>query len=250
MAAAKTTVIVTQYQEAATQAASSNTYASLRMHALPGLHETIGALCSRHFAEGARILDLAAGSGAMSMRLKHLGFEPTATDYVPENFRATGIPFQQIDLNTSFSGAFEQGSFDGIVASEIIEHLENPWHFFRQCQTLLKPGGRVILSTPNTQSSASIAAFLRSGNFLWFTDADRDLEGHISPLTLSQIRYAIDCAGMCLDWEGSFGDRHSKIKGSPRMSSLARVIDLLSRVPASIRGEIYLCVARKPVVCS
>jgi SAM-dependent methyltransferase len=40
-------------------------------------------------------------------------------------------------------------SFDTIVAGELIEHLQNPGRFFESCARALKPGGRVVISTPN-----------------------------------------------------------------------------------------------------
>jgi SAM-dependent methyltransferase len=39
--------------------------------------------------------------------------------------------------------------FDTIVLGEIIEHLENPGACLEGCRRALKPGGRIILSTPN-----------------------------------------------------------------------------------------------------
>jgi len=39
--------------------------------------------------------------------------------------------------------------FDTILCGELIEHLEEPYRFLRQLKKLLKPGGRLVLSTPN-----------------------------------------------------------------------------------------------------
>jgi 2-polyprenyl-3-methyl-5-hydroxy-6-metoxy-1,4-benzoquinol methylase len=39
--------------------------------------------------------------------------------------------------------------FDTIIAGEIIEHLDDPIQFLTACYQILKPGGRLILSTPN-----------------------------------------------------------------------------------------------------
>lgn len=38
--------------------------------------------------------------------------------------------------------------FDTIVAGELIEHLANPGRFLQRCRMHLKPGGRVIITTP------------------------------------------------------------------------------------------------------
>ncbi|WP_434049447.1 class I SAM-dependent methyltransferase [Marinobacter salarius] len=43
-------------------------------------------------------------------------------------------------------------SFDVVLAGELIEHLEVPVDFLRDCYRSLKPGGRIVLSTPNPNS--------------------------------------------------------------------------------------------------
>lgn len=44
---------------------------------------------------------------------------------------------------------FAPNSFDTVLAGEVIEHLDKPLQFLHGCFQLLKPGGRLILSTPN-----------------------------------------------------------------------------------------------------
>ena len=40
-------------------------------------------------------------------------------------------------------------SFDTVICAELIEHLEEPYDFLREVRPLVRPGGRLILSTPN-----------------------------------------------------------------------------------------------------
>lgn len=47
---------------------------------------------------------------------------------------------------------FNDNSFDAIHAGEIIEHLERPVEFLRCCLKTLRPGGIMVLSTPNPNS--------------------------------------------------------------------------------------------------
>lgn len=47
---------------------------------------------------------------------------------------------------------FSKGSFDAITAGEIFEHLENPNLFLKGAHNILKPGGLLVLSTPNPNS--------------------------------------------------------------------------------------------------
>src|SRR6202043_1801368 len=42
--------------------------------------------------------------------------------------------------------------FDVVAASHVIEHVSDPVRFLADCAQLLKPGGRVIVRTPNADS--------------------------------------------------------------------------------------------------
>jgi 2-polyprenyl-3-methyl-5-hydroxy-6-metoxy-1,4-benzoquinol methylase len=52
-----------------------------------------------------------------------------------------------MDLNEDFT--LTPSTFNAVVASEIIEHLNDPAHFVSEIHTILKPGGVLIGSTPN-----------------------------------------------------------------------------------------------------
>lgn len=245
MIRARTTVLVDRYEKAATAKASANSYKGLEIHALPGLHEFVASKAVGYFPPGATLLDLASGSGAMCLRMQDLGFKVSATDYVAENFKLGGVPFVRADLNLDFSEAYFE-RFQTIIASEIIEHLENPRHFARECFKLLEPGGRMVLSTPNVESAASKASFVRSGQFLWFTEEDYLGQGHITPLTHWQIRKAFSESGLEFLWTGSFGAGASRLAGSPRLGLLAKVIAMISTSDPGLGGEIFVAVLEKP----
>jgi SAM-dependent methyltransferase len=55
---------------------------------------------------------------------------------------------------------FDGMQFDTIVASELIEHLSNPGMFLDSCKKYLKPGGMLILTTPNCFNLFNIAGKL------------------------------------------------------------------------------------------
>lgn len=240
------TILVDRYRAAATGKVNENSYKGLSIHALPGLHDFLAEKAITYFQSQASLLDLAAGSGSMSLRMQDLGFKVTATDYVSENFRLDSVPFVQADLNGAFSLAFRE-SFQAIIASEIIEHLENPRHFARECFKLLRPGGRILLSTPNVESSGSKASFIRSGSFCWFSEKDYYSQGHITPLTQWQIDKSFAEAGFGFLWKGSFGERASQLSGSPRLRLLARAVALLSSTDPLLAREIFVAIAEKPV---
>ncbi len=246
--APKHTLIVDRYESTACiEDAGSNNYKGLRIHALPGLHDFVGEQVSKHLRYGSKALDIAAGSGAMCLRLSDLGFSVDATDYVRSGFKLNGsIPFTEIDLNLDFADAF--GSrYESIVASEIIEHLENPRHFARQIFALLRPGGRVLLTTPNIDSIPSKILFLSSGSFLWFEDQQYRSDGHISPLSQGQLQKIFSEAGFSLVAQSSFGSRFERLSGSPRLKLLTWLLGALFAPQPGLGGEIYVVVFERPL---
>lgn len=56
---------------------------------------------------------------------------------------------------------FENERFDAIIASEIFEHLRDPWQVLAKLVPSLKPGGVVLASSPNISHKAVISALLR-----------------------------------------------------------------------------------------
>ncbi len=54
------------------------------------------------------------------------------------------------DLNKPFPKIWKKA--DTIIAGEIIEHLENPYGFLKQCYKLLNSDGRLVITTPNINS--------------------------------------------------------------------------------------------------
>lgn len=239
------TVLVDHYRQAALLDHAQYAYKGLHIHALPGLHEFTFSCVERYVPAGSTILDLAAGSGAMSMRLADAGYRVTATDYVVENFRlADTIPFFMEDLNAGFSRGRES-TFDAIVASEIIEHLENSRHFARECFKILKPGGTLILSTPNIDCPAAIAHFIRDATFQWFSEENYKHDGHITPLTQWQLQKSFHEAGFEVVWNGSFGDRHGFVRGSPRLLLLSKILDRLMTQKNELRDQIFVAVFRR-----
>jgi SAM-dependent methyltransferase len=131
----------------------------------------------------------------MCLRLKDFGMSPTGCDLVVENFRLHDIvPFVAANFNQVFPVEFLD-RFEGVVASEIIEHLENPRQFLRQVFSILKPGGQLILTTPNVDNAFSRAMLVRFGTFNGFRQQQYAIDGHITPLPLMVLRNAMAEAG-------------------------------------------------------
>ncbi len=218
-------------------------YRGLPIHAVPGLHAAAAGLLGGVLAPEARVLDLAAGTGAFSLRLADLGYRVTAADLVEERFQPRDtIPFRGIDLESDFGAGFEQ-RFDAVAALEIVEHLENPRHFLRQCRELLEPGGRLLVSTPNVESPVSLLMMLRTGSFHWFAERDYRNLGHISPISRNELERAAAEARLRPERVITTGNPFRHLKGARRMALAARVLGAMTARP-EMRGEMLLALFR------
>ena len=109
--------------------------------------------------------------------------------------RATDYRFKLCDLNEDFPYADKE--FEGVVAIELIEHLENSRHFLRECRRIAKDF--IVFTTPNCLSRMSRNLFSLTGRFIWFEEKDYHQSGHITPLFKWQIQQIIDELGMRIE---------------------------------------------------
>jgi len=163
---------------------AQSTYAGIDENALPGQHAMMFELLSSLVPPGARVLDLASGMGAWPQRLSDNGYDVTGCDIQPNLCR---VRCEKADLNEAFSNRFGGQQFDAITAIEMLEHIENPRHIFRESNRLLKPGGTLLLSTPNASGFHSRIKFLATGRFSMFDDVQYHGIGHIRPITYWEL---------------------------------------------------------------
>ncbi len=211
-----------------------------------------------------RVLDLPAGRGGLSFALTAAGFDVTPADLFPEflhNFqreiatRSAWSLFQEMNRVASLprwlaEAAFgpkgdapvtrnlhcehadlegvikmPDASFDHVVCVEGIEHVVDRHHALREMRRVLKPGGRLLLTTPNLMSLRGRLAFALAGQralnsyidehtSVWGRSADgqRTYHGHAFLLTYFQIRYSL--------WHAGFRIRRLLPSNSSRTSLL------------------------------
>ncbi len=220
-------------------------YKGLEIIALPQIHEFVADLVKQNVPKGASILDLGAGSGAMCLRLQDMGFKAAGGDIVAENFRLHGkADFHLVNINEPLASELES-RFDGVLAMELIEHLENPRHLIRECFKALKPGGLFVVTTPNIASSISIAQYIRTGEFRWFAPENYKRDGHISPIPLGTLRRAFREAG----FEEPVIQSISPLSfPGLRWWKMRAVAALIRAIPGHTKeqGDIIVASARKP----
>jgi SAM-dependent methyltransferase len=150
---------------------------------------------------GARVLDAPCGAGALSQALLDAGFDVTALDLAPG---AQALLAQRLvlgDLNGPLP--FPEARFELVASTEGIEHLENGFGFLREARRVLRPGGRFVLTTPNTVALRSRVRFLGSG--FYHTDprpldeSARHPLHHIGLRTFPELRYMLHASGFRLE---------------------------------------------------
>ena len=162
-------------------------YKGLPIRASSNLHEEcISMIKALALSDKANVLDVGAGEGAFSKRLMDLGYRVTAVEREVGRYQCNA-PCYNVDLNLDFAQQW-LNTFDLIVATEIIEHINNPRHFINNCLRTLKNNGWLVVTSPNLESWLSRLTFLRTGRFIWFSEEDYQSIGHITPIFSWQMR--------------------------------------------------------------
>lgn len=151
-----------------------------------------------NFAERGRVLDLPAGEGALSWRLAALGYEVVAGEIDPAFFKVKEIACVYLDMNRKMD--LPDNSFDSIACLEGLEHLEDQFTFIRECHRILRPGGKLVLSTPNILNLASRCKYFLSGFYSLVPRPINEFSllpvfDHIHPVTYYQVRFLLHSNG-------------------------------------------------------
>jgi 2-polyprenyl-3-methyl-5-hydroxy-6-metoxy-1,4-benzoquinol methylase len=103
---------------------------------------------------GGVILDVAGSSGNFTLALAERGYHVVWNDLRPEMAELVKRKYEFGEIEYSPGNVFDfasdwTGRFDGVLAAEIIEHVAHPDQFLVCLAGMLKPGGRLFLTTPN-----------------------------------------------------------------------------------------------------
>ncbi len=102
---------------------------------------------------GKTALDVGCGAGLLAEPLARLGAAVTGVDAAEENIAAATVHATGAGLPVTYYhgelAALGLGRFDLITAMEVLEHVADKPAFIAQLAAHLKPGGLMVLSTPN-----------------------------------------------------------------------------------------------------
>jgi SAM-dependent methyltransferase len=169
------------------------------------IHERVAEIL-KDYPRG-RLLDVPAGEGALASRLIALGFATRCCDLYTEIFRLSDVEIRRGDLSKGLP--YADAEFDYITCVEGIEHIENPQQAVREFARLLRPGGHLIVSTPNILNIEERLKWLFYGYTSHFKPLSREhLENlrttygemeevalHVNPVSYSELRYTLEKYG-------------------------------------------------------
>lgn len=127
----------------------------------------LGYVRDRVTLRGARVLDVGCGAGLLSEALAREGAQVTAIDLAPDLIKIAKLhrleSGVEVDYRLTPVEALADelpGGFDAIVCMEMLEHVPDPGAIIAACATLLKPRGRLFLSTLNRTAAAFALAIV------------------------------------------------------------------------------------------
>ncbi|PYQ53355.1 MAG: hypothetical protein DMF78_09160 [Acidobacteria bacterium] len=131
----------------------------------PFLHELHAAMLGKlerlflaHFAPGARVLDAGCGRSLFTEIRPAWPFRIVAADVDHDLLASRRAEFREIDWVVAGAHPlpFRGATFDGVFAGELIEHLAEPAAGVAEFARVLRPGGTLILTTPNRRRLANV----------------------------------------------------------------------------------------------
>jgi 2-polyprenyl-6-hydroxyphenyl methylase/3-demethylubiquinone-9 3-methyltransferase len=133
----------------------------------------LGYIADRANLKGARALDVGCGGGILSESLARAGANVTAIDLAPAvldvarlHLHESGLAVDYRETSVEALAIEMPAAFDVIACMEMLEHVPDPGSVIRACVALLKPGGRLFLSTLNRTPLAFGAAIFGAEHVL------------------------------------------------------------------------------------
>lgn len=108
------------------------------------------ATLDRRVRPGGRILDVGCGGGFVSYALTAAGYEVVGVDLSTRAVHAARLA--AAGWFAAASGErlpFASDTFDAVICSEVLEHVDSPGQVLSEVARTMKPGATLLFSTPN-----------------------------------------------------------------------------------------------------
>lgn len=101
------------------------------------------------FGNNSKVLDVGCGVGQAVGRLKTSGIDAYGVDISVPNIEQARQLSKRCQVYDGITLPFSDNYFDASGALNVLEHVEEPEAFIRELVRVVRPGGRVVLSSPN-----------------------------------------------------------------------------------------------------
>ena len=195
----------------------------------------LGYVSARQPLRGARVLDVGCGGGLLSEAMAREGARVLGLDLSPElidiaklhRLESTqGGAILDLDYRVqaveSLADA-EPGTFDAITCMEMLEHVPEPGSILEACARLLKPGGRLFVSTIN-RTPAAFALAIVGAEYVagLLAKGTHDYRSFIKPSEITRVLRAVG-----LDVEDASGLHYDPLRKTAKVAPGTRVNYLL-----------------------
>lgn len=133
------------------------------------IYDAVRALLEARAASGV-LADVGCGAGNLWRVVKPLFSRCIGMDAVRYDGLTPDVEFRAADFDRQRL-PLADGEADVVAAVETIEHLENSRAFVRELARAVRPGGWVVVTTPNQLSLLSVATLIVKGRFSAFQEA-------------------------------------------------------------------------------
>ena len=142
------------------------------------------------------ILDVPCGEGAFSKRMLEKGADIFSADCV-NIIKIPNPQFSVVDMNERLP--YADAMFDAVICIDGIEHIERPFDFIKECRRITRPGGMLIISTPNLTALRSRWRYLLTGFHQGekspLDESEYTPLHHLSLVSFPDLRYRLHANG-------------------------------------------------------
>lgn len=164
----------------------------------------LGYVAERARLAGAAALDVGCGGGIMSEALARAGANVTAIDLAPAVLDVARMHLHESGLDVDYRAVAAEalatempGHFDVVTCMELLEHVPDPASVINACATLLKPGGKLFLSTLNRTPLAFAGAIVGAEHVLRLLP--RGTHQYAKFIRPSELAHALRAAGCTIE---------------------------------------------------
>jgi 2-polyprenyl-3-methyl-5-hydroxy-6-metoxy-1,4-benzoquinol methylase len=155
------------------------------------IYRMVAEALRKHHAGGGTLVDVGCGAGRLWPCVRERFDRYVGVDAARYEEFPADAEFHQVDLDAG-RASLPEACADVVASVETIEHLENPRAFMRELVRLVKPGGCVIVTTPNQLSLLSLLTLVCKGRFNAFQDVH--YPAHLTALLEVDLRrIAAEC---------------------------------------------------------